>query len=472
MRLEPIPQGLWWRLLNVHDPQSHKKSTCSRGSPHQTRATPGRQRSTSQQSIASEPLPLDIWEAIFWAVAPGDLGKLRAACRAWRERLDDTECDCLWEAAYRSEWRVPYISEPLGVDVSANLWRLRFLLRWWAHGRWGTRAPTVTTLMGKKAHGGTVTRVALSECGVDGEGAAVSASDDGSMFLWRFTRGSSCHTLAGSPHAVAQQHHRQCQGGDVRFPQRSKQFYGHAGPVWCLAFDPKRELLLSGGYDGTVKQWSLSSERCQATLRGHDGWVRSLEVMQGGRRVVSGGSDGSLKIWNLETLHCLRSDGPPNSDPRHSTHSLAVLEDRNTLLSAHSSMSHLMRWDLATMQASESFHGHDDDVYVLHADGPSSLLVSGSKDRTVRVWDTRLPDGSCVGLLRAHTGAVLDLKLRGNRVVSASMDKTLRMWDIRRTQAPIATLEGHSAEVHCVDFQDRLVLSGSRDTSIKVWTVV
>ena len=35
------------------------------------------------------------------------------------------------------------------------------------------------------------------------------------------------------------------------------------------------------------------------------------------------------------------------------------------------------------------------------------------------------------------------------------MDKTVRMWDIREPQAPLATLE---------------VLSGSRDTSLKVWS--
>merc|ERR1719436_1194165 len=113
---------------------------------------------------------------------------------------------------------------------------------------------------------------------------------------------------------VAQQHHRQCQG----LSQRVKQFYGHAGPVWCLWFDPDRDLLLSGGYDETVKLWSLSGERCEATLRGHDGWVRSLQVMQGGRVAVSGGSDGILKLWDLETLQCLQSAGPPNGDPRHS----------------------------------------------------------------------------------------------------------------------------------------------------------
>jgi WD40 repeat protein len=274
---------------------------------------------------------------------------------------------------------------------------------------------------------------------------------------------------------VAQQHHRQCQGVDVRCPQRVKQFYGHAGPVWCLWFDPEEDLLLSGGYDATVKVWSLSGERCEATLRGHDGWVRSLEVLQASRRVVSGGSDGVLKIWNLATRQNVHSTRPPNNDPRHSTHCLAAIEQQEALITGHSGMHHLQRWDLATMERAETFIGHDDDIYAIHTDGPSSLLVSGSKDRTLKVWDTRTSSsrpGGCVATLSGHTGAVLDLKLRGNRIVSASMDKTVRMWDIREPRVPLATLEGHSEEVHCVDFCDHLVLSGSRDTALKVWTVL
>jgi len=258
----------------------------------------------------------------------------------------------------------------------------------------------------------------------------------------------------------------------VRCPQRSKQFHGHAGPVWCLWFDQDQDRLLSGGYDATVKLWSLSNERVEATLRGHEGWVRSLAVMQAGRTVVSGSSDGILKIWNLDSLQCLHTTTAPNGDPRHSTECLASADERRMLVSGHSGMRHLLHWDIETSQHTESFVGHEGDVYALHAHGPSSLLISGSKDRTIKVWDTRAPSEGCVSTLRAHTGAVLDLKLRGNRVVSASMDKTVRMWDIREPSVPLATFEGHSAEVHCVDFRDRMVLSGSRDTSLKVWTVV
>jgi len=285
--------------------------------------------------------------------------------------------------------------------------------------------------------------------------------------MWRFSAGAeTCIGAAGLA-----QHHRQFRDGDVRCPQRLRTFYGHAGPVWCMWFDPDQDRLLSGGYDATMKLWSLSHERCEATLRGHDGWVRSLQVLRGSDTVVSGGSDSLLKFWNLSSLQCMRSIGPPNQDQRHSTNCLAAVNDGTTLLSGHYNIRTLLRWDLESGSCIDHFTGHDDDVYTVHS-GNESLVVSGSKDRTVRVWDTRVPSGKCVAVHRGHSGAVLDVKLRGNRVVSSSMDKTVRMWDLRVVSSPLVTLEGHSAEVHCVDFRDRMVVSGSRDTSLKVWSVV
>jgi len=417
----------------------------------------------------SEPLPEELWEPVFGIVSPGALLAFRAACLAFRKRLDDPNCEPLWRAAYLSEWR-DNTSGRRACEQAVELWRHRFLARWWAHELWSTRLPTVSTLMGRKAHGGTVTCLALGECGVDAdEGFAVSASDDSSLFLWRFACNGS-RKRSGSP-GVAQQHHRQSHY-DFRCPQRSKQFHGHAGPVWCLWFNPEQDRVLSGGYDATIKSWSLSNERCEASLRGHGGWVRSLDVMRSGSIVVSGCSDGTLKIWNLESLQCLHTTQSPHNDARHSVECLTAIDEQRTFISCHSGLRHLLRWDIETSQHTESFEGHEADVYAVHADGPSALLVSGSKDRTIKVWDTRTQSSSSIQTLRAHSAAVLDLKLRGNRIVSASRDKTVRMWDIRLPSVPLATFEGHSAEVYCVDFRDRMVLSGSRDTSLKIWTVV
>merc|ERR1719487_6488 len=270
------------------------------------------------------------------------------------------------------------------------------------------------------------------------------------------------------------QHHRQC-GGRSSVACKAAQFYGHAGPVWCLQFDSHRDRLLSGGYDATVKIWQMSTGKQLATLRGHEGWVNCLELLEVGRFAVSGGSDGQIRLWDLEPHGCIHTAGPPHGSERYAVQCLA-LKQQEALLSGHSGLRHLLQWDLNTGQCVDAFFGHTDDIYTLHCDGLSSLIASGSKDRTVKMWDLRTSgekNGSgCVGELRGHTGAVLDLKLRGNRVVSTSMDKTLKMWDVRQTMKPIVTLEGHSAAVHCVDFRDQMVVSGSVDTSLKIWSVV
>ena len=49
-----------------------------------------------------------------------------------------------------------------------------------------------------------------------------------------------------------------------------------------------------------------------------------------------------------------------------------------------------------------------------------------------------------------HSGAILDVKMRGNRVLTASVDKTVKLWDVRRADEPIVTLFGHSGAGHCL----------------------
>jgi WD40 repeat protein len=88
-------------------------------------------------------------------------------------------------------------------------------------------------------------------------------------------------------------------------------------------------------------------------------------------------------------------------------------------------------------------------VAIAQLDG-RPVVVSGSGDGTVRVWDlaTRAPIG---GPLTGHTGPMATAQLDGRPVVVLGSDhRTLRVWDLA-TGAPIGQpLTGHTIAVHAV----------------------
>ena len=73
------------------------------------------------------------------------------------------------------------------------------------------------------------------------------------------------------------------------------------------------------------------------------------------------------------------------------------------------------------------------------------MIVSGSTDNTVRLWDIQ---GNPIGQpLRGHEGFVSSVAISpdGKMIVSGSWDKTVRLWDIQGN--PIGQpLRGHDRD--------------------------
>jgi WD40 repeat protein len=104
----------------------------------------------------------------------------------------------------------------------------------------------------------------------------------------------------------------------------------------------------------------------------------------------------------------------------------------------------------------------------LSSDGRAA--VSGSDDRTVRVWD--LYQGRCTAVLEGHTGGVRGVALSadGRAAVSGSADQTVRVWDLAGGRCT-AVLEGHTGPVFDVALSSdgRTAVSGSSDQTVRVW---
>ena len=71
-----------------------------------------------------------------------------------------------------------------------------------------------------------------------------------------------------------------------------------------------------------------------------------------------------------------------------------------------------------------SFFGHIEGVWAVASD--NLRLVSGSHDRTIKVWNRE--EGTCTATLVGHRGAVTCLALGDDKIVSGGDDGDVRMW--------------------------------------------
>jgi guanine nucleotide-binding protein subunit beta-2-like 1 protein len=66
-------------------------------------------------------------------------------------------------------------------------------------------------------------------------------------------------------------------------------------------------LVVSAGWDKTVKVWDLVSLKLRTNLRGHKGYINVVTVSPDGSLCASGGKDGTAMLWDLTEGRALSS---------------------------------------------------------------------------------------------------------------------------------------------------------------------
>lgn len=166
--------------------------------------------------------------------------------------------------------------------------------------------------------------------------------------------------------------------------------------------------------------------------------VRSCRFSDDGESIISASDDpeAPLKVWSASSGEFKTSVGKP------------------------------VTWDHASVEGSE---GHTQEVRSCAFGHETDLVVSGSADQVVILWD--LEHRGVRRKLTDHTGAVNDccFSPSGKKVVSGSDDGTIRVWDMN-TYDSYPLVDTQSGAVNCCVFvHEELIISGSTDCKIRVW---
>jgi WD40 repeat protein len=256
------------------------------------------------------------------------------------------------------------------------------LVQVWSVGDWQTTA----TLEG---HEKSVNAIALSP---DGD-TLVSGSSDATVKLWSLSTGKMLHTLQDRKKPVSAV--AISSDGDWI----ASGWYGGRAVVWTIdgerivdlkaggknlstvAISADGTCLATGGLGGEIKVWEIPSGALRETLTGHETAVSALNFMGRENRLVSLGYEGTIRVWSVETWEQER---------------LVQLEDRparrfvlsaNEARGALSLEGRVQIWDTGSWEPLKELTLGTKAVGGMAFSPDCAWFAAGGADGRIRVWE-------------------------------------------------------------------------------------
>lgn len=149
---------------------------------------------------------------------------------------------------------------------------------------------------------------------------------------------------------------------------------------WAVAFSPDSQYIFSGTSQGILK-WITATGIWQITNGGQDKIIKSLALSHDGKTLAGGGS-GFLYLWNVENgelIHRVEED-------RYGVVNSLDFSPDGSLLVSGSSDSVVRIWDAGSASLLKELPGHTSQINGVCFSPNGENIASGANEGTIRIW--------------------------------------------------------------------------------------
>ena len=274
--------------------------------------------------------------------------------------------------------------------------------------------------------------------------------------------------------------------------------------VTGVSLQPAGNMLAIVGDDHYVSVYDIAAERFVDHLKDHTDWVRDAKFAPDGKMLFTCGNDHRLIAWDTADF----SDTAFNSSRKSAIIKLAVSHDSKRVATVGFDKQ-LFIHDASTGREQERLGCECNDNHAVAFSADDKLIAAGGRSGKIRVWETEtkkmvhefpahrrrvrslefsesgnlisagddqivrvnnLSDPSSSFTLPRHASKLFAVKVVSPSVIATSgSDNRIHIWNLD-TLSEINLLSDHTGTVSDLDFAQGMLVSGSFDTTVRLWT--
>jgi polyadenylation factor subunit 2 len=212
-------------------------------------------------------------------------------------------------------------------------------------------------------------------------------------------------------------------------------------PINVVKWTPDGRRLLTGSTSGEFTLWNGMGFNFETIMQAHESAIRSVAYTHTDDWLLSADQTGIVKYWqtNFNNVKEIQAH-------TEAIRGLAIAPTDAKFVTCADDTT-LKIWDFTSSTEEATLTGHGWEVKSVDWHPQKGLLVSGSKDHQVKLWDPR--NGRCLTTLHGHKNPISKTMFEpvlGNLMATCARDHTARIFDLRMMR-DVLLLRGHEKDV-------------------------
>ena len=225
----------------------------------------------------------------------------------------------------------------------------------------------------------------------------------------------------------------------------------------ALTFSEKGNTLIGVDNEGLFTYWDINSQKIESEQQEYSIFRLMVSALsQDGRVFITGSETGEISLWDTQTGNrdaIIKGHKPlfKSSKRDPSIRTLAFSPDGKTYASGSKDMT-VRIWDTERRKRKATLKGHKAWVTAIAFSHNGEYVTSGDSNGEIRIWDTRRK--RLKTKLDGHTNSIITLAFSpdGKTYASGSADGTIKLWDTNTWKEPVTLDTDYTEWVRSVAF--------------------